>query len=151
MKKLFNKDGEMRDWELRFSEDGYRITAPRRAVMEVLMEAQTSLSPQEIWEQGRSVHRGLGLVTVYRTLDVLSKMHLVRRVHREDGCHGYLPTSPGHRHALICRRCGQGVDFAGGDDLEAMITTIETQTGYCIDGHLLQLFGLCPGCRQSQG
>jgi len=141
----------MMDWELRFSEAGYRITAPRRAVMEVLLGAQASLSPQEIWEQGRSVHRGLGLVTVYRTLDVLSQMDLVRRVHREDGCHGYLPTSPGHRHALICRRCGQAVDFAGGDDLKAMITTIETQTGYCIDAHLLQLFGLCPGCRQSQG
>jgi len=141
----------MTDWELRFSEVGYRITAPRRAVIEVLLAAQTSLSPQEIWKQGRSVHHGLGLVTVYRTLDVLSQMDLVRRVHREDGCHGYLPTSPGHRHALICRRCGQAVDFAGGNDLKAMITTIETQTGYCVDGHLLQLFGLCPGCRQLQG
>ena len=141
----------MTDWELRFSEAGYRITAPRRAVMEVLMDAQTSLSPQDIWEQARSVHRGLGLVTVYRTLDVLSQMDLVRRVHREDGCHGYLPTSPGHRHALICRHCGQAVDFAGGDDLEGMITTIETETGYRVDGHLLQLFGLCPGCRQLQG
>ncbi len=141
----------MKDWELRFSEAGYRITAPRRAVMEVLLEAQTSLSPQEIWEQGRSVHGELGLVTVYRTLDVLSKMHLVRRVHREGGCHGYLPTSPGHRHALVCRGCGQAVDFAAGDDLDALITAIETQTGYCVDGHLLQLFGLCPGCRQLQG
>ncbi len=141
----------MKDWELRFSEAGYRITAPRRAVMEVLLEAQTSLSPQEIWEQGRSVHGELGLVTVYRTLDVLAKMHLVRRVHREGGCHGYLPTSPGHRHALVCRGCGQAVDFAAGDDLDALITAIETQTGYCVDGHLLQLFGLCPECRQLQG
>ena len=141
----------MTDWELRFSEAGYRITAPRRAVMEVLMDAQTSLSPQDIWEQARSVHRGLGLVTVYRTLDVLSQLDLVRRVHREDGCHGYLLTSPGHHHALICRGCGQGVDFAGGDDLQAMIATIQTRTGYRIDGHLLQLSGLCPGCQQTEG
>jgi len=141
----------MKDWERSLSEAGHRITTPRRAVMQVLMEAQTSLAPQEIWEQGRSVHRGLGLVTVYRTLDLLSEMHLVRRVHRERGCHGYLPTCPGHRHALICRHCGQAVDFAGGDDLEAMITAIETRTGYCVDEHLLQLFGLCPECQQMQG
>jgi Fe2+ or Zn2+ uptake regulation protein len=151
VKGISNKDEKMKDWELRFSEAGHRITAPRRAVMQVLAEAQTSLSPQEIWEQGRSLHRGLGLVTVYRTLELLSNMHLARRVHREDSCHAYLPTSPGHRHALICRGCGQGVDFAGSDDLQAMIATIETRTGYCVDGHLLQLSGLCPGCQQLQG
>jgi len=141
----------MKDWERRFAEAGLRITAPRRAVMQVLVEAQASLSPQEICEQGRCLHRSLGLVTVYRTLELLSEMDLVRRVHREGGCHGYLPISPGHRHTLICRRCGQGVDFAGGDDLQAMIVAVETRTGYRVDGHLLQLSGLCPQCQQLPG
>ena len=93
----------MAEWERCLVEAGCRITAPRRAVMQVLREADVPLMPQAILEQGRRVHWKLGLVTVYRTLALLTDLNLVRRVHRADGCHGYIPASPGHRYALICQ------------------------------------------------
>jgi Fur family ferric uptake transcriptional regulator len=139
----------MTEWEQRLANAGCRITASRRAVMRVLTKADTPLSPQEILEQAQAVHRKLGLVTVYRTLNLLTEMNLVRRVHREDGCHGYLFTSPGHRHALVCRYCGRAVEFAGEDDLHALIERVEARTGYRVDDHLLQLFGLCPNCLET--
>lgn len=116
--------------------------------MEVLLQTEAPLSPQEICEQGRAIHPKLGLVTVYRALSLLAGLNLVRRVHRDDGCHGYVPTSPGHRHALICRYCGRAVEFPGEDDLHALIGRVEAGTGYQVDDHLLQLFGLCPDCQE---
>ena len=139
----------MAEWEERLSEAGCRITASRRAVMEVLMRDSTPLSPQEILEQARAVHSRLGLVTVYRTLNLLTEMDLVRRIHREDGCHGYVLASPGHHHAVICHNCGRAVEFTGKNDLDTLIAQVEARTGYRVDDHLLQLSGLCPRCQRS--
>jgi Fur family ferric uptake transcriptional regulator len=135
------------DWERRLTDLGCRITAPRRAVMQILQGTSAPLSPQEILEQGQRVHQKLGLVTVYRTLTLLAELDLVRRVHREDGCHGYVLASPGHQHHVICRRCGGAAEFPGEDDIHALIERVETGTGYRVDDHLLQLFGLCPACQ----
>jgi len=140
----------MTEWEGRLADAGCRITAPRRVVMRVLMDATAPLSPQEILEQGQSVHQRLGLVTVYRALALFLGLHLVRRVHREDGCHGYLPASSGHHHAVVCRRCGRAVEFAGGNDLHELIERVEEGTGYRVDGHLLQLSGLCINCQEGR-
>ena len=140
----------MTEWEQRLANAGCRITASRRAVMYALMQASAPLSPQEVLEQAQAVHRQLGLVTVYRTLNLLTELHLVRRAHREDGCHGYMLASPGHRHALICEVCGRAVEFSGMDDMHALIERVEVGTGYRVDGHLLQLFGLCPDCQDGK-
>jgi len=135
------------DWEGRLSSEGLRVTAPRRVVMDVLSGAREPLAPHEIWEQGRRVHRTLGLVTVYRTLSLLERFSWVRRVHRADGCHGYLLCSAGHAHAIICRDCGQAAEFPGTDDLGGLIADVEASTGYRVDSHLLQLSGQCAQCR----
>jgi len=125
------------EWEQSLTDAGCRVTAPRRAVMQVLQEARVPLLPQDILTQGRREHGKLVLVTVYRTLALLEQLNLVRRVHRKDGCHGYLLASPGHRHALICQGCGE-------------IAWVEAKTGYQVADHLLQLFGLCPDCRETE-
>lgn len=140
----------MTAWEQRLTACDYRITMPRRAVMGVLLEAESPLTPQEILERGRQVHARLGLVTVYRTLELFLRLNLVRRVHHEDGCHGYVLISPGHHHVLLCRDCGRAVEFPGGDELRALIHRVEGETGYRVDEHLLQLFGRCATCQENK-
>jgi len=137
----------MQDWEELLSQAGYRVTEPRRLVMRLLLESTVPLSPQALFETGRALQPGLGLVTVYRTLALFEALGLVHRVHLQEDCHGYLPISPGHRHFLICQHCGGAVEFSGSEDLEGLIATIEAQTGYRVAGHLLQLIGLCPACQ----
>lgn len=134
-------------WEQRLARAGYRITEPRRAVMRVLQDTDVALLPPEILERARQILASLGLVTVYRTLSLLEEMHLVRRIHRRDGCHGYLPASLGHHHALICQGCGRAVEFPGSYDMDTLVERVEAETGYQVQDHLLQLFGLCPECR----
>ena len=135
-------------WQSRLAEEGLRVTGQRRTVMQVLAEATEVLSPREIWALGRQRHHRLGLVTVYRTLALMASLNWVRRIHREGGCNGYQLCSPGHWHTLVCRRCGSVTEFVGTDDLGQLVGRVESQTGYRVDQHQLQLTGLCPRCRE---
>ncbi|MGC9400360.1 MAG: Fur family transcriptional regulator [Anaerolineae bacterium] len=141
----------MQRWTECLSEAGYRVTEPRQAVMEVLQKTERPLKPQEILERGAALRANLGLVTVYRTLDLFEQLGLVRRVHRGEGCQGYLPASPGHRHVLICQSCGRAVEFVGYDDLDDLIARVERRTAFQVVDHLLQLFGRCPACQEQAG
>ncbi|MFX1355436.1 MAG: Fur family transcriptional regulator [Promethearchaeota archaeon] len=124
---------------------GYRLTQPRLAVLRVLDENREYLSPQEICQRGKEVYKGLGLVTVYRTLEILDELGLARRVHTRDRCHGYA-RAEGDKHYLVCRRCERVVEFPC-EGLEDLIEGVRQSTGYAIDAHLLELAGLCPDCQ----
>lgn len=132
-------------------EAGYSNTRPRQAIGEAIASARESLTPLEILDRGRRQHARLGLGTVYRTLRILTRLNLVRLVHRADGCHGYLPASTGHHHVVICQDCGRAAEFPGGDDLDALIRQVEARTGYRVSDHLLQLSGRCPDCERGAG
>ncbi len=126
---------------------GYKLTAPRRAVVEVVTGMHELLSPAEIYERARRRYPHLGLVTVYRTLDILAELGVVRRVHLDDGCHGYACVKAAHAHHLICSGCNQVIEFdeCGLDDL---MIKIERQTGFRVEGHWLEVFGRCPRCQR---
>jgi len=128
------------------SQAGYRITQPRRAVIRALLEDEGYASPSEVRQRARLYCPTVGLVTVYRTLDLLSELGFVRRIHAEDGCHGYATANHGHNHHLICRRCGAAVEFQG-CDLSPFLARISQQTGYKIEDHLLELVGVCALCQ----
>lgn len=67
-------------WLRSLQADGSRITAPRRAVVETLIESEYVLNPLEIYAQAKEKYPRLGLVTVYRTLEKLENLGLVERV-----------------------------------------------------------------------
>lgn len=134
----------------KLNQHGLRMTRPRKEVAAILKESKVPLSPQTIHQSALARNCNIGLVSVYRTLDLLSELDLVRRVHGQDGCHGYVLASPGHHHHLICRKCGKAVEFTGSDDLSDFIERIEKKTGFAIDEHILQLYGLCPQCQEQK-
>ncbi|MDY6874173.1 MAG: Fur family transcriptional regulator [Chloroflexota bacterium] len=138
------------DLQERLNQEGLRLTHPRIVVMSILNEAQVPLSPQSIHQRAVVGGEDIGLVSVYRTLDLLAQLALVRRVHGRDDCHGYVLASPGHHHHLVCRECERAIEFTGGDDLSTLLQRIQRQTGFEVDDHLLQLYGLCPDCQTHQ-
>jgi len=139
------------EWEQVLAEAGHRITAPRRAVMQALCQSDVPLSPQDILARGQVYHARLGLVTVYRTLELFEQFGMVCRIHLAEGCHGYVLRQPGHRHVLICQECGRAVEFLGQDDLATLVARVAARTGYHIADHWLQLFGVCPTCQRADG
>lgn len=133
-------------WLKALSENGYRLTGSRKAVVEIVEASQRAMTPLEVFDSARTSHPELGLVTVYRTLEKLEELHLIQRVHQPSGCQAFITAGQGHQHLLLCSGCGN-VTFFEGDDLEKLTAMITVSTGYKIKEHWLQLFGLCKNCQ----
>ncbi len=129
------------------SRQGYKLTRQRRAVVEVVTQANTRLSAADVYVEAQGACPDLGLTTVYRTLEILEQMGVIRRVHLDDGCEGFAPASAEHGHLLICSGCQTTIEFED-CDLKALLKRVSAQTGFTIEQHWLELVGLCPHCRK---
>jgi Fur family ferric uptake transcriptional regulator len=129
---------------------GYRITAPRRAVLEALATAQ---EPRTVAQ----LHSALGgervnLVSVYRTVKLLCEVGLVRATDAAQGQRRYELAEPfmAHHHHLICRRCGQIEDLEGcllePDVLVRLGRRVRQSHRFRVTDHELRFFGLCRRC-----
>jgi Fur family transcriptional regulator, ferric uptake regulator len=132
---------------IRLQGEGYKLTRPRQAVLQVLAASGEHLSPAEVYARGKAIYPRLGLVTVYRTLEILTDLGLIKRVHLDDGCHTYAASALGHNHHMVCTVCGAVVNFEGGEDLSTLVRRLTDHTGYRINDHWLELFGTCPACQ----
>jgi Fur family ferric uptake transcriptional regulator len=132
---------------------GLKNTPGRRAVLEVLEETDGPITAEEVYrrilgeEDSRDKMEGGGicLSTVYRTLSTLAEKGLLLRSAGRDGTLSYQLKGMGHRHYLICTRCGATVPI-GGCPLEDLERALGDSTGFAITGHSLELYGLCPRC-----
>lgn len=134
------------EWQAALQANGYRVTTPLRVIVDLLTTSDRALEPVEIYDLVRREVPRMGLVTVYRALEKLQELELVQRVHQEDGCHMYLRAPQGHEHILLCKRCGR-VAFFAGDDLDLLMDRTARQSGFEIQEHWLQLYGLCAECQ----
>ena len=125
---------------------GYRLTRSRLAVLQVLAEHDEALDAASIYRLGQQHHPGLGRVSVYRCLDLLVELGLVRHVHGEDGCHEFAQAGQQEGHYLICEKCGQVQEFPC-IGLDEVLEKVGRQYNFCIQQHLLQLGGLCSSCQ----
>jgi len=126
----------------------YKLTPQRRAVLKVLSSSQEHLTPAEIYERVRQEHPGIGLVTIYRLLQILTELGLICEVHAGGNCHRYLiRRQPEHHHHLICSGCGAVVDFTD-CDLGELGKRLSRETGFEIKTHLLEFFGRCQRCQR---
>ena len=133
-------------WEESLKAAGYRVTRPRKQVMEIITSSTTPLTPQDIYLQTLELDDPPGIASVYRTLDMLDDLGLIQQIHQPGGCHGIWPSFEGHKHSLICKDCRQIIVIEGSDQMEGYISSIEEQTGYRVDDHWLQFFGMCEAC-----
>lgn len=133
-------------WEADLSSNGYRITRPLHAILEVIASSTRPLSPIEIYDQACQKNPGIGLVTVYRTIEKMEKLNFLEHVHHINECQTVFRSAQDHKHLLICTNCGQGRYFEG-LEIEKDFMEIARQNGYRITGHWLQLSGLCEDCQ----
>jgi Fur family ferric uptake transcriptional regulator len=131
-----------------FADRGLRLTRQRRAVLDAVAEASSSVSPLEIFDAARLRCPELGLTTVYRTLDILGEIGALRRVHGHKHCEAFVPAGAEHGHTVVCSSCGRVTEFTE-CDMHAVADAAAEQTGYRITEHFLQLSGLCGGCARA--
>ena len=128
------------------SRSGHRAGGAREEVLGLLAGQECCLSAQAIHDRLRDEERAVGLASVYRAVDVLARLGLVRRVD-VDGTACFEPADPSgeHHHHAICDRCGR-LDAFEDPKLEELIEGVAERLGYLIEGHDVALRGTCPGC-----
>lgn len=130
------------------SRHGFKHTRQRRAVLEVMTRTQRRLTAAEVHAQARRLCPDIGVPTVYRTLEVLERLRLVRRIHTGESCEGFAPVNLRDGHHVVCVRCGRVAEFAG-CNVSELIPAASSQTGFRVEDHFLELLGTCMACRGS--
>ena len=125
-----------------------RATRQRAAVSGLLDRSADFRSAQEIHEELRRVGEGIGLTTVYRTLQALADSREVDVLRTADGETAYRRCSKGHHHHLVCRNCGRTVEVEG-PAVERWADKVAAEHGYADISHTLEIFGTCAECQQA--
>ena len=129
-------------------ERGYKLTPARRHLIKVIAGSNAHLTPAELYEKAGGENSGISLVTIYRTLDMLSRLGLICEVYTEGHARSYLLSRPReHHHHLVCAECGTVLDFTG-CDLETLEKKLSRETGFHIDSHRLEFSGKCRECQK---
>ncbi len=126
---------------------GYKITPPRVAVLQVIEQEGGHLDPAQILLRAQEIHPAIGRATVYRTLELLTQLNIVRPIYVGEHGPTYIRAEGGHHH-LVCSTCGIVIDF---DQCVAgeMTRELTDRFGFQIQSHLLEFYGLCAKCQPS--
>ncbi|MFN0070481.1 MAG: Fur family transcriptional regulator [Chloroflexota bacterium] len=130
----------------RIAGQGHRLTGPRQALVQILATRDHHFSAQEAWEEVQANGLEIGRATVFRTLDLLTELGILDRVHAGDGCHRYVVCEPVHHHHAMCTDCGRVQPFEGAE-VESQIRTLAEAMGFSVITHHLELIGRCAECR----
>jgi Fe2+ or Zn2+ uptake regulation protein len=133
---------------------GFRITKPRRLVLELLDGANVALSAYEIKDKLDRLGEKVDTVSVYRILETLEETHLIHRVlttgkvkkcqlEREETCH--LHQAEHCHHLLICERC-EAVEEVHCPGVETLVAALEKLAQFKIHSHNMEFRGLCARC-----
>ncbi len=132
------------DWQALLRERGYRLTMQRELVLDAV-EKLGHATPDEVHQEIRTQSAAVNISTVYRTLELLEELGLVRHTHLSDRAPTYHSRSgPEHVH-LVCRVCGK-VGEAAPAEFEPLLAAMRERHGFETDLGHLALFGRCTSC-----
>jgi Fe2+ or Zn2+ uptake regulation protein len=126
---------------------GYKVTKPRKQVLEAIEKAEGPMSPYDIGKMMEEERKHLDQVTIYRVINLLCSLNLVHKVFsrggyvrcdllEEEGCHRF----------LICRGCGNLQEFRD-EALCNQENQIAQKMGFRAEHHVTESSGLCKDCR----
>lgn len=129
---------------------GLRMTANRRAILQVLLSAGGPLSLEQI-QRGALRHVSDGdapdFATVFRMMTVMEELKLARKVHLGRATSHYeLTDGEHHRDHLVCTDCGQVTPLEGVCPVERLERQIARKHGFTQLTHSLEFFGRCGDC-----
>lgn len=132
----------------RLKHNNIRITPQRYAILEYLIDHDTHPTADEIYKALKDEFPSMSVATVYNNLRLFTQMGLVKEMMYGDASSRFDFASTEHYHA-ICSRCGRIEDiyYPGLDDVEVVASNL---TGYKINTHRLEIYGLCPECQEKQ-
>lgn len=137
----------MKRHDTKLEADQPGLTKQRRAVLQVIREAEEHLTANEVFENARHISPGISFATVYNSLRYLKTEGLIGEVNFGADAARYDRNLSRHDHA-VCRMCGKLVDL----DLKipgGLIKEAAERSHFTAESIELTLRGLCPGCNVS--
>ena len=120
-------------------------TRQQVAVAELLERSDDFTSAQTVHARLRDAGAGVGLATVYRTLQSMVEAGTVDVLRTDDGEAVYRACSTHHHYHLVCRACGRTVEVEG-PAVEKWADKIASDHGFSGVTHTLEIFGTCADC-----
>jgi Fur family ferric uptake transcriptional regulator len=132
------------DWRERLRGSGYRLT-PQRELVLGAVEKLGHATPEEVLACVRESSSAVNLSTVYRNLEVLEELGLVRHAHLSDRVATYHSATEHEHFHLVCRKC-QRVASVDPEVAGSFAARLREEYGFEPDlGHLV-VFGTCVRC-----
>jgi Fur family transcriptional regulator, ferric uptake regulator len=127
---------------------GHRSGGARTAVLDQIARQDCCMTAQQIFDALRAEGREAGMASIYRALELFTRMGLVRRVEVGEAA-GYEPALPSgeHHHHAVCDRCGKVSSFED-ETLEHAIERLGERLEFDVGRHDVVLRGACEDCRQ---
>ncbi|KAF1301185.1 MULTISPECIES: Fur family transcriptional regulator [Enterococcus] len=128
--------------------DNVRITPQRYAVLHYLVKHHSHPTADEIYQAIAADFPNMSVATVYNNLRLFTDIGFVQEMKYGDASSRFDFSSKPHYHA-ICQNCGKIVDFyyPGLEDVEMASSQL---TGFEINEHRLEVYGLCPECKEKR-
>jgi Fur family ferric uptake transcriptional regulator len=134
------------DWHERLRASGHRLT-PQRELVLAAVETLGHATPDQVYAEVRRHSQSINLSTVYRTLELLDELGLIRHAHLSDRAPTY-HSARGHEHAhLVCRTCHKEISI-GLDEMAEALGALAAGRDFVPDYGHLTVFGTCAACRE---
>ncbi|WP_368644876.1 Fur family transcriptional regulator [Alkalibacterium putridalgicola] len=137
----------------KLQEAGFKLTPQRELTVEVLLEKEKDhLSAEEVYLLVKSKNAGIGLATVYRTLEILTELQIINKLTFQDGIARYDLNMNGGKHQhhhLLCLKCGK-IEEVKNDMLLEIEMEIEKEYHFIVKDHRLTFHGICSNCTSNQ-
>ena len=119
------------------------MTPQRQLVLDAVADLGHA-TPEAVCTRVQETAPAVNITTVYRTLDLLEQLGVVRHTHLGHGAPTYATSQHEHVH-LVCHRCGE-VGEVDTSALDALAESLATETGFTLDPTHIALSGLCRAC-----
>ena len=125
---------------------GYRLTNSRQKIVQALLNCGGHITADGLLEVVHEADPNVGRMTVYRTLELLSELGLIRPVYQGTGAAHYILLDAGHHHHLVCSSCDAVIEFdeCGLQEVEELLAA---RFNFAVEGHLVEFYGRCQNCQ----
>ena len=145
--------GVAQDLAEKLNENGYKLTAPRREILNVLPKMDRHFSAEDLWGLLRKRGQHIGMATVYRTIHLLTDLRLVRRLNFGERHFRYEIVESDQRLTeeplyLVCVQCGRVIELETGGTLgvRRLERELFQERLFKVRDRDFKLFGYCSKC-----
>ena len=129
-------------------ENGFKVTPQRLAVYKELYETSEHPNAETLFKKLHPKYPMMSLATVYKTIEILSKLNLIKVINTGEDSFRYDADTSDHAH-IKCTSCNAVSDIKS-FEFSNLIFNVEQMSGYEITGKEMYFFGICPACKSKQ-